>query len=119
MPLVSHLCHPAIRDTLSRDVPECELTMKNYAQCHTERDPSNAKVNFVDDIACLNDNVSLIMFMLATKHVPTDPKDVSTAWLVVDVNFMARQETKMRSNPWCGVRIRFSATKRNTRRPIR
>ena len=40
------------------------------------------KVNFIEDIACLNDKVDMIMSMLATKHVPTDPKGISIAQLV-------------------------------------
>src|SRR3954468_497582 len=48
--------------------------MLNYSQWHTERAPTGKKVNFVDEISSLNENVDLIMSLL-TKQPSIDPQD--------------------------------------------
>ena len=69
--------------------------MTNYSQWHTERAPIARKVNSVEEISSLNDNVDMIMTLL-TKKAPIDPHDVPLNSLVaqereqVDVNFISR-----------------------------
>ena len=67
--------------------------MVNYSQWHTKRAPSGKKVNYVEEISSLSDNIDMIMSMLASKHVPIDQTNVPLASLVaheeqVDVNFV-------------------------------
>src|SRR3954467_891210 len=67
--------------------------MSNYSQWHTERSLTGKKVNSVEEISSLNENVDLIMSLL-TKQAPIDPHDVPLSSLVsqeqVDVNFISR-----------------------------
>src|SRR3954471_24078513 len=67
--------------------------MRNYSQWHTERSPTGKKVNSVEEISSLNENVDLIMSLL-TKQAPIDPQNVPLNYLIaqeqVDVNFIAR-----------------------------
>ena len=69
--------------------------MTNYSQWHTERSPTGKKVNSVEDISSLNENIDLIMSLL-TKQVHVDPRDVRLNSLVaqdkntIDVNFISR-----------------------------
>ena len=46
--------------------------MLNYYQWHTERYPTGKKINSVEEISSLNENVDLIMSLL-TKQAPIDP----------------------------------------------
>ena len=55
--------------------------MKNYSQWHTERSRTGRKVNSIEEISSLNENVDLIMSML-TKKVLIDPRDVPLNSLV-------------------------------------
>src|SRR4051812_48226936 len=69
--------------------------MTNYSQWHTERSPTDRKVNSVEEISSLNEKVDLIMSLL-TKQAPIDPHDVPLNCLVaqereqIDVNFISR-----------------------------
>src|SRR3954463_6584989 len=67
--------------------------MLNYSQWHTERSPTDKKVNSVEEISSLNEKVDLIMSLL-TKQPSIDPQDVPLNSLVaqeqLDVNFVSR-----------------------------
>src|SRR3954469_7300543 len=64
-----------------------------YSQWHTIRSPTGKKVNSVEEISSLNENVDLIMSLL-TKLAPIDHHDVPFNSLVaqeqVDVNSISR-----------------------------
>src|SRR3954465_3739024 len=66
----------------------------NYSQWHPEQSPTGKKVNSIEKISSLNENVDLIMSVL-TKQAPIDPHDVPLNSLVaqeqVDVNFISRK----------------------------
>src|SRR3954469_19390378 len=67
--------------------------MLNYSQWHGERSPTGKKVNSIEEIFSLNENVNLIMSLL-TKQAPIDPHDVPLNSMVaqeqLDVNFISR-----------------------------
>ena len=54
----------------------------NYSQWHTERASSGKKVNYVEEISSLSDNVDMIMSMLATNQSHLDPNNVPLASLL-------------------------------------
>ena len=72
----------------------------NYSQWHTERSPTDKKVNYVEKISSLNEKVDMIMSMLATKSATIDPNDMPLSTLIeqnkdnVDVNFISRSNFK-------------------------
>ena len=80
--------------------------MTNYSQWHTEWSPTGKKVNSVEEVSSLSENVDLIMCMLMKKD-PIDTRDVTLYSLVaqekeqVNVNFISRynfNNTTNRSN---------------------
>src|ERR1041385_9039230 len=79
--------------TLGAAIKLLDEMMTNYSQWHTERAPTDRKVNTVEEISSLNEKVDLIMSLL-TKQSPIDPHDVPLNSLIaqdqVDVNFISR-----------------------------
>src|SRR3954465_8109067 len=67
--------------TLGAAMKLLDEMMTNYSQWHTERAPTGRKVNSVEDISFLNENVDLIMSLL-TKQAPIDPHYVPLNSLV-------------------------------------
>src|ERR1044072_8753420 len=79
--------------TLGAAMKLLDEMMLNYSQWHTERSPTGKKVNSVEEISSLNENVDLFMSLL-TKKAPIDSHDVPLNSLVaqeqVDANFISR-----------------------------
>ena len=82
--------------TLGAETKLLDEMMTNYSQWHTERAPSGKKVNYVEEISSLSDQVDMIMYMLATNQYPIDHNNIPLASLIaqekdqVDVNFLNR-----------------------------
>ena len=70
--------------------------MENYSQWHTERAPTCKKVNQVEEISSLSEEVDALMKLVASKSAPIDFNDMPLSTLiennsdVVDVNFISR-----------------------------
>jgi hypothetical protein len=67
--------------------------MVNYSEWHTKRAPQGKKVNSVEEISSLSDNIDAIKLMLSNDRAQVDPNNVPLASLVaqeehVDVNFI-------------------------------
>src|SRR4051812_29636085 len=79
--------------TLGASTKLLDEKVLNYSQWHTKRSPTGKKVNSVEEISSINENVDLIMSLL-TNQAPIDPHDVPLNSLVaqeqVDVNFISR-----------------------------
>src|SRR3954464_1199348 len=84
---------PFMSTTLGAAMKLLDEMMLNYSQWHTERSPTDKKVNSAEEISSLNEKVDLIM-SLHTKQAPIDPQDVPLNSLVapeqVDVNFVSK-----------------------------
>ena len=70
--------------------------MKNYSQWHTQKSPTNKKVNSVEEISTFSQKVDTLMKLVDSKSAPIDRNDVPLSTLIeqssdaVDVNFILR-----------------------------
>ena len=70
--------------------------MENYSQWHTERAPTNKKVNSVEEISSLSEKVDALMKLVASKSAPIGFNGMTLSTLIeqnsdaIDVNFISR-----------------------------
>ena len=62
--------------TLGEATNLLDKIMENYSQWHTERAPTNKKVNSVEEISTLSEKVDALMKLVANKSAPVDLNDV-------------------------------------------